>query len=325
MLTTLVCSVLALTAIAEEPEGQCLMSLRSERSKKHPGEKSNDSANLQVDTSIAAWLRGSKQLGLILVSAASHESVSSDTTELLRSFRPCATCNKHKRYGESHDGGYVMCDDDMELGQLKAAYSYGVNGFDGWGNAISEKYQIPVFEYDCTNSKHPEKCPTCDLRFNSECIIGNSSPSKAKYGTLSQHFQRNGHGGVGQSSMLLKIDVEGAEWPVFSEEPAENLRKFREIVVEFHNLDQVSQHPAFLHAVKNILGAGFVVEHIHGNNNGGKALIGGQMVPKVLEVTYLQRPADTASTCLDHSVLLPEDAQNNVNMPDLPPATLPKL
>lgn len=295
----------------------CLMSLRTQHSKKLPQE--------QVVDSISLALQSSERLGHVLLLAAKHESVSNETTSLLRSFRPCSTCKQHARYGESNDGGYVMCNDDMQLGQLSAAYSYGISGYDGWGNAVSEKYQIPVFEYDCTNPKHPEKCATCDLRFNFECINGNSAPAKANFGTLSQHFQRNGHSTAGQSSMLLKIDVEGAEWPFFAEEPAENLKKFREIVVEFHDLDKVAQHPTFLKAVNNILGAGFVVEHIHGNNNGGQASLGDQMIPKVLEVTYLQRPVNSASECQNYQVLLPEDAKNNVEMADLPPLTLPKL
>jgi len=229
------------------------MALRATRSKKFPG-------------TISASLHRSEQLGQHLALAAEHKSVSNETNALLRSFRPCAKCKQHKRYGESNDGGYVMCDDDMQLGQLKAAYSYGINGFDGWANAISEKFRIPVFEYDCTNPKQPSKCPSCDLRFNLECISSNSAKPQGKYGTLSQHFQRNGHQGAAEASLLLKIDVEGAEWPVFAEEPPENLKKFREIIVEYHNLDQVAQHPLFLRAVSNVLRAGFVVEHIHGNN-----------------------------------------------------------
>jgi len=304
-------SLVLATAVGTEDETclmQRLMALRAPGSIRYPDTIS----------------KASEQLALTLVLAAEHPSVSNETNALLRSFRPCAECKQHRRYGESNDGGYVMCDDDMQLGQLKGAYSYGINGFDGWANAISEKFKIPVFEYDCTNPKQPTKCPTCDLRFNLECLNSNTAKPKDKFGTLSQHFQRNGHKDLANASLLLKIDVEGAEWPVFAEEPMENLKKFREIIVEFHELKQVAQHPSFLKAVSNILRAGFVVEHIHGNNNGGQAFLGERMIPNVLEVTYLQRPG-SAPKCLDHSTLLPEDAKNNAKMPDLPPALLPKM
>lgn len=305
------------TITSLDDSDSCLMSLRHNRTKKYL-------SPLDSDTDLEADLYGSEQLGLLLVSAARHESVSDDTTALLRSFRPCAECKQHRRYGEGNDGGYVMCDDDMVLGQIKGAYSYGINGFDGWGNAVSEKFKIPVFEYDCTNPKVPQKCPSCDLRFNLECINSHSASPKAKFGTLSQHFQRNGHNGTSPASLLMKIDVEGAEWPVFAEEPAENLKKFREIIVEFHDLHQVNRHADFLKAVKNILNAGFVVEHIHGNNNGGLTTLGTEMIPKVLEVTYIQRP-NAGPKCRDHSTLLPEDARNNVGIPELPKTVLPML
>lgn len=281
----------------------------------------------KLDTSIEEALRNSMRLGRVLASAAKNESVSEASAALLRSLRPCATCKRHSRYGERNDGGYVMCDDDMDRGGLKAAYSYGIHGSDLWGNAISEKYKIPVFEYDCYDPKRPAKCPTCDLRFHNECITNNTAPPHPKFRTLSQHLQRNGHSAAEESSMLLKIDVEGTEWSVFETESAENLRKFREIVGEFHFLEDVKRHEGFLKAVTTILDAGFVVDHIHGNNYVGEFSIGNQMIPRCLEITFIQRPDHSdESNCVDHSVNLPEDAPNMKERPDFPPvALLPKL
>jgi hypothetical protein len=135
-------------------------------------------------------------------------------------------------------------------------------------------------------------------------------------------MERNGHSQAGQSTLLLKLDIEGEEWAIFAEEPAENLKKFSQIVVEFHHLHLVAQHPSFLKAVNNILAAGFAVYHIHGNNDKPEISLGKYKIPQVLEVTYVQRPAD-ASNCLDHSVVLPDDATNQGSWPDLPPAVLP--
>lgn len=298
-------------------EPQCLLAKQTIHSRRSLNDhRSNVSSSMQQS------LRSSEQLGMFLVSASKQPGVTNETTALLRSFRPCAECKQHSRYGERNDGGYVMCDDDIQPGQLKAAYSYGINGFDGWANDISQKFKIPVFEYDCTNPKLPQKCPTCDLRFNLECMNSNHGKPREKFATLTQQLQRNGHSQIAPANLLLKVDIEGAEWAVFAEEPAENLKKFREVIVEFHNLDQVSQHQIFLQAVSNILGAGFVVEHIHGNNFAGQAHLGSYMIPKVLEVTYLQRPS-VSSKCLDHSIQLPQDGVNNVNVKELAPAKLP--
>lgn len=261
-----------------------------------------------------------RRLGLALENAA-NEEVSEDTAALLRSFRPCKVCDKHRRVGEQNDGGYVMCEDDLKLGTIQAAYSYGISGYDGWGNQISREFQIPVFEYDCTNPKRPKACSSCDLRFNSECIAEETATAKERFGTLSQHMKRNGHDHVSAGALLLKIDIEGAEWPILAEEPTKNLKKFREIVIEFHNLKEISAHPLYLRAVRNIMNAGFVVDHIHGNNCCEEVSFGSHHVPNVLEVTYLQRPNDGTS-CMPYGLPLTEDAANLPHKKELPAAQL---
>lgn len=286
--------------------------IRQRQSSAVPAKRSG-SADLQAQLD--------QTLSLLLEKAARQAATSNDTRALLRSFRPCSICQKHRRYGEPHDGGYILCDDDLQPGQIKAAYSYGISGFDGWGNDVSKALQIPVFEYDCTNPKRPAACPSCDLRFNLECINQHGAPNKPNFATLSTQLQRNGHHQVDEGSLLLKIDVEGAEWKVFAEEPAENLKKFREIVVEFHNLGDFFSHHLYLRAMKNILNAGFVVFHIHGNNFGGESTFGTMRVPTVLEVTFLQHPKGKDG-CESHTVTLPEDAVNNPGRAELEPAQL---
>jgi len=262
-----------------------------------------------------------KTLSLLLEKAARQAAVSNDTSELLRSFRPCSICSKHRRYGEPHDGGYIMCDDDLKPGQIKAAYSYGISGFDGWGNDVSKALQIPVFEYDCTNPKRPLACPSCDLRFNLECINQHGAVEKANFGTLSQHLQKNGHHQVDEGSLLLKIDVEGAEWQVFAEEPVENLKKIPRDCRGISQSESDFSHALYLRAMKNILNAGFVVYHIHGNNWAGEVEFGTKRIPSVLEVTFLQHPKGSTQ-CESHTVTLPEDAVNNPAIAELQPAQL---
>lgn len=43
------------------------------------------------------------------------------------------------------DGGYVMCEDDLKTGSLVGAYSYRVNGYDGWNKDVSERLRIPIY------------------------------------------------------------------------------------------------------------------------------------------------------------------------------------
>merc|ERR1719161_1363139 len=46
------------------------------------------------------------------------------TYELLQALRPCKPCEQPKRYGEVHDGGYVLCEEDLSRGGLQGVYSF---------------------------------------------------------------------------------------------------------------------------------------------------------------------------------------------------------
>src|SRR5262245_17736681 len=42
-----------------------------------------------------------------------------------------------QRFGEPYDGGYPLCGN--LLGSVKAGYSYGLSGYDGWGCDVSRR------------------------------------------------------------------------------------------------------------------------------------------------------------------------------------------
>lgn len=243
------------------------------------------------------------------------------TKEFLRTLRLCAPCQKFERIGEHHDGGYVMCTDGLDKG-LVGAYSYGINGFDGWGMEIANRYKLPLNEYDCTNFNEPHVCSGCTVHFHGECINAHNSPQRPLYKTLAQQLQESGNGNAKDRSLLLKIDVEAAEWQVFAQEPVENMKKFREIVVEYHWLSKTHNHDLYLQAVKKIEQAGFAVTHLHGNNyGGGLQYFGEYSIPNVLEVTYIPKPAAGCSSDIPYH--LPIDEPNNAGGEELPDATLP--
>lgn len=244
------------------------------------------------------------------------------TRDFLKTLRLCAPCNKLERIGEPHDGGYVTCMDGLDQG-LAGIYSYGINGFDGWGMEMASRYKLPLNEYDCTNFNAPAACSGCDVHFHGECILENSGSPQHLYKTLTQQLQESGHAKAQDRSLLLKIDVEAAEWKIFSQEPVENLRKFREIVVEYHWLSKEYEHPLYLEAVKKIEQAGFAVSHLHGNNyGGGLQYFGEYRIPNVLEVTYIPKPAQGCANNIPYHVS--QDMPNNAGAPELDDAWLPK-
>ena len=67
------------------------------------------------------------------------------------------------RYGEDHDGGYLACRN--LLSDVRAGYSYGISGYDGWGCEISTELNVPVHQYDCFNTTG--RCAPPVRRFSS--------------------------------------------------------------------------------------------------------------------------------------------------------------
>src|SRR6185503_1760686 len=61
-----------------------------------------------------------------------------------------------QRFGEPHDGGYPLC--AHLLARVKAGYSYGISGYDGWGCDVSRRLRIRVHQYDCFDLREPS-CP----------------------------------------------------------------------------------------------------------------------------------------------------------------------
>lgn len=210
------------------------------------------------------------------------------TRDFLRALRLCAPCKTYERIGESNDGGYVMCMDGLDKG-LVGAMSYGISGYDGWGMQVASRLHIPLHEYDCTNPNEPAKCAGCEVHFHYECIRSASSSPQPNFKSFSEQISEAGFAGKPEASLLLKIDVEAAEWDIFKDEPISTLRMFREIVVEYHWLGDASKHTLYAQAVKKLEDAGFRATHLHGNNFGGPLqYFGGYSIPNVLEVTYIR-------------------------------------
>jgi len=264
------------------------------------------------------------------IQAYADNLVPGTTRDLLSALRLCAPCKKFERLGEANDGGYVHCADGLEKG-LVGAYSYGIKGYDGYGMALAAKYKIPLHEYDCTNSTHPKVCDGCKVTFHSECILDNDAKPRKDFKTLSQQLKDSGNAEAKERSLMLKIDVEAAEWKIFAEEPVENMKKFREIVVEYHWITQLPMgtmvdsldHRLYLKALKKIEQAGFAVAHIHGNNFAGPLQsLGKYRIPNVIEVTYIQKPKAGCAAHIPYHV--PMDMPNNATVPEDGDAVLPK-
>ena len=185
---------------------------------------------------------------------------------LFEMLQPVALTNcRPERFGEPNDGGYLMCGNLLDA--VASGYSYGISGYDQWGCDISSKLKIPLHQYDCFDTKLPA-CPTGQTVFHPECVGGTSKTEEGRFfDTIANQFQRNGDRG---KRIVLKIDVEGAEWDSFAAAPDEVLRQIDQLAVEFHWMynDKKQWLPFEEKYVRVVsrLKEFFHVAHIHHNN-----------------------------------------------------------
>lgn len=148
-----------------------------------------------------------------------------------------------KRFGNDHDGGYLMCENLLQ--DVASAYSYGIGGADLWGCDVSREYKLLVHQYDCFNTSEPI-CEGGNFIFHRECVGDkNIVLQSRRFDTLKNQIIKNKDE---KKKLVVKMDVEGAEWDTFLATPDDVLNKIDQLIVEFHMGDQVtlkSESPKF--------------------------------------------------------------------------------
>jgi hypothetical protein len=177
---------------------------------------------------------------------------------LLQELQPIklSNCDLH-RFGEANDGGYLLCGN--LLADVQSAYSYGISGYDGWGCDISRTLNVRVHQYDCFDLTKPA-CEGGDTVFHGECVAGAPSTDKdgRAFDTPEHQFAKNGDAG---KHLVMKIDVEGAEWETFSAMPDQVLDQIEQLAVEFHGSGEERFADALL-KLKRF----FYIANLHFNN-----------------------------------------------------------
>lgn len=178
-------------------------------------------------------------------------------TRLLAVIRPIRLTNCDiQRFGNSHDGGYLLCGNLLSKSQV--AYSYGIDGRDEWGCDVSRQYKLNVHQYDCFNLTQPT-CEGGQFTFHPECIAGTTSRVDGRdFDTLSRQIDRNGDTG---KNLVLKMDIEGGEWESLAATPDEQLSLIDQIAIEFHGVSRTE-----VLSVIEKLKRNFYIVNVHINN-----------------------------------------------------------
>jgi len=162
-----------------------------------------------------------------------------------------------ERFGEPHDGGYVMCAN--LLASAQSAYSYGISGYDQWGCDVSTRLGVPVHQYDCFDLTRPV-CPGGQAVFHEECVAGERDTIDGRlFETPGHQFAKNGHGA---GRVVVKMDVEGAEWDTLLRAPDAVLQQIDQMAIELHSRGEDRRTIAAVMKLKQY----FYVASLHFNN-----------------------------------------------------------
>ena len=172
---------------------------------------------------------------------------------------------------------------------VKAIFGYGVGDNIKFENDLSAYWDVPAHVFDHTIDKLPPLGP--NTRYHKEGIVGKDETDKLK--TFSTHLNKI----VGpEGNVLLKIDVEGAEWDVLEHE---DFSRVTYLVIEYHELEtDTAKKMKLIDKIDDM----FDLVHTHGVNCHNQpifALDRVTMVPRYIECTYVRKGLVETGPCTD--------------------------
>lgn len=201
------------------------------------------------------------------------------------------------RLGRRNDGGYIMLD-DMEKGD-RIAYSFGICDDVSWDKDMAG-YGYDVYMYDHTINQLPEQ--NVKFHFFKEGIADKSDFEDTPLNTLEHYIDRNKH--AAYKNMILKMDVEGAEWGFLDMVDETTLNQFDQILFELHFLTDTNRTEEFVRLLKKI-GKTHQVVHVHPNNICMVSSINGYQFSSAMEVVFAKKASYEWDE--DSTVILPID------------------
>lgn len=230
---------------------------------------------------------------------------------VMRLVNPKSVIHAEKiRLGSHGDGGYVLLKAPLEIGNI--AYSFGIGETDTFESAL-EKYGYQIWMYD-----HTLDAANFAGHLRIVQSIGIGVQDKGPLRTLETLVTENGH--AQEQNMLLQIDIEGAEWGIFSKMNPAILNRFSMITIEVHRLLFMFAHPVLTQIVASAfktLTKFHTPYHVHANNYAGYFSIPHKPpLPDVLEISLVRNDLVEFTAC-NETFPTHLDAHNGAADPDI--------
>ncbi len=184
------------------------------------------------------------------------------------------------RVGKKYDGGYVLLANKQGcFSDNKIAYSLGISDDVSFDLSVSQK-DYDIYQYDHTISGLPQE--NKHFHWKKIGITGYEETNELK--NLSTLLVLNGHDDL--DGMLLKMDIEGHEYGTILNADEQLIKRFDQIVIEFHDILDFDNRDITLKVFEKINKTHQLI-HIHANNNSYVSFNGALVTPNVFEATYV--------------------------------------
>ncbi|WP_049768176.1 discoidin domain-containing protein [Methylocella silvestris] len=188
-----------------------------------------------------------------------------------------------RRIGPKGDGGYVLVDD---LSVDQAIVSYGISFEYEFDREMAEAgHDVYMFDHTIEGVN----ATTSRMHFFKEGVAGITDSPKSLY-SIEDHLTRHNITG---DRLILKIDVEGAEFDAFVAIGEKTLCRFEQIVMEIHNVNclEDSVYRAKFCQMFRKINKFYTLFHVHANNCDGQNGIYpvcGIPVFGIIELSYIR-------------------------------------
>ncbi len=187
------------------------------------------------------------------------------------------------RIGPNTDGGYIFVND---ISSHQTIISYGIGTEYRFDMEMAERgHDVYMFDHTIDAIQGENK----KLHFFSEGVAGCTDISQNLF-SIKDHLYRHQIRG---DRLILKMDIEGAEFDALEAVPDDTLDRIEQIVLEVHwlnNLDDLAFRDRFRRMFRR-LNSAFTLFHVHANNwdgANGLAIVSGIPVSTMLELSYVR-------------------------------------
>jgi hypothetical protein len=184
------------------------------------------------------------------------------------------------RIGGNGDGGYLVPDD---FENVKFCFSPGVSNFAYFEEHLLN-YNIKSFLADFSVDKAPLVNPNIIFLKKFLGIINDEKNIKLETWVNSNCNEVD-------NNLILQMDIEGCEYDIIMDTQQDLLKKFRIIIIEFHDLQNLYNPIGFASISKcfDKLLENFIIVHCHPNNTLKSLKYKGIEIPPVMEFTFLRK------------------------------------